>query len=412
MNILFIHQAFPGQFMHLSESLASDPANRVVALHLRHDLPPLPSIQTIFSGSAIQRGVTPGLEPWLAEIEMQSIRAEATLQTAMELRATGFMPDLICAHPGWGEALYIQEVWPDARLLCYFEYFYQPRAPEFGFDPEFPMLPGVSYRTRLKNFTNLQALEACDAGICPTEFQFSPYPAAYKNKIYVIHDGIDTDTVVPNHAMHIQLGDERCTKLTRQDEVITFVSRNLEPYRGWHIFARALPEILARRPAAHVLIVGGDGVSYGRRPTDGVSYKQKYLSEVLDSIDIQRVHFLDIIPYESFLAVLQISSVHVYLTFPFVLSWSMLEAMSAEALVVGSRTAPVTEVIRHGENGLLVDFFSPAELAATVSEVLDHPDRMQAVRSRARQTIIERYDLKRHCLPQQLELIQNLVAKK
>ena len=213
------------------------------------------------------------------------------------------MPDVICAHPGWGEALFVKEVWPEARLLCIFEYYYHARGQDVGFDPEFPAAPADACRLRLKNINNLLALEACDAGLSPTAYQRAVHPAEFRHKISVIHDGIDTAVLMPNPAVTLTLEDSGLL-LTRRDEVITFVNRNLEPYRGWHTFARALPEMLARRPQAHVLIVGGDEVSYGSPQADGVSYKQRYLAEVLDRLDRKRVHFLGRIPYATFLAVL------------------------------------------------------------------------------------------------------------
>ncbi len=223
----------------------------------------------------------------------------------------------------------------------------------------------------------------------------------------MIHDGIDTVKVKPDATVKMQLARDNLT-LTVRDEVITFVSRNLEPCRGYHQFMRALPEIMARRPQTHVVIVGGDEVSYSAPPAGGQTYRQQFLEEVKDRIDVSRIHFLGKIPYSDFIRVLQLSSVHVYLTYPFVLSWSMLEAMAAQALVVGSATAPVTEVIRHGENGLLVDFFSSEELVNAVCEVLDHPDRMLEIRRQARRTILERFDLRSVCLPRQVELIERL----
>lgn len=405
MNILFIHQNFPGQYKHLAPALAADPANRVVAMHMQSQPTPVAGVTSICS--RVQRGNTPDIHPWLQETEAKVIRGDASLQTALNLKNQGFKPDIICAHPGWGESLFVKDVWPEARLLCFFEFYYHAVGQDVDFDPEFPPTPEEPYRLRLKNINNLLALEACDAGLSPTEYQKHLHPCEFQYKIKVVHDGIDTDQVVPNPTVSVTLNSTGLT-LTRQDEVVTFVNRNLEPCRGWHIFARALPEILARRPKAHILIIGGDDVSYGRRPTDGISYKQRYLTEVVDRLDMQRVHFLGRISYTAFLAVLQVSSAHVYLTYPFVLSWSMLEAMSSEALVIGSRTTPVEEVIRHGDNGLLVDFFSPAEVAATVDEVFRHPDRMQAIRKQARRTVVERYDLRRVCLPQQLALVQSL----
>ena len=210
--------------------------------------------------------------------------------------------------------------------------------------------------------------------------------------------------------MRVTVGQRQGGTLTlgRDDEVITFVNRNLEPYRGWHVFARTLPEILRRRPKAQVLIVGGDEVSYGAKPKDGISFRQRYWEEVADRVDASRVHFLGKLPYAQFTRVLQVSGAHVYLTYPFVLSWSTLEAMSLGALVIGSRTPPVDEVIRDGENGLLVDFFDQKGIADAVDRVFEHPDRMQALRDAARRTAVERYDLKRVCLPRQLEIIEGL----
>ena len=365
----------------------------------------MPGITTM--ASTVSRGNSPTIHPWLQETETKVIRGEASWRTARKLRDSGFVPDIICAHPGWGESLFVKDVWPEAKLLCFFEFYYHARGNDVGFDPEFPTSEEDTCRIRLKNINNLLALEACDAGLSPTAYQRAVHPARFHDKIRVIRDGVDTDIVVPNPAVTITI-NESGKVLTRHDQVITFVNRNLEPYRGWHIFARALPGLLEQLPKAHILIVGGDDVSYGSRPADGVSYKQRYLTEIGDRIDPARVHFLGSIPYHAFLAVLQLSSAHIYLTYPFVLSWSMLEAMSCGALVIGSKTAPVEEVIRHGENGLLVDFFSPAAIVDAAVEVFLHPDRMQAIRENARRTVVGQYDLKRVCLPQQLNLIYEL----
>jgi glycosyltransferase involved in cell wall biosynthesis len=262
-------------------------------------------------------------------------------------------------------------------------------------------------RIRAKNASQLLALEQADYGVSPTQWQWSTFPSVYQDKISVIHDGIDTALAMPNPNAMLQFARDNLT-LTVQDEVITFVSRNLEPCRGFHRFMRALPEIMARRPHAHVVIVGGDEVSYSVPPAAGQTYRQLFLEEVKDRIDLRRIHFLGQVPYEDFIRVLQVSSVHVYLTYPFVLSWSMLEAMAAQALVVGSSTAPVTEVIRHEENGLLVDFFSSEDLVNAVCSVLEHPDCMLEVRRRARRTIVERFDLRTVCLPRQIEMIETL----
>ena len=256
-------------------------------------------------------------------------------------------------------------------------------------------------RIRTRNALHLLNLQTCDAGVSPTRWQKSLHPAGYHRKLAVIHEGIDTQLIAPNPEQAFTLPNG--TVLTKQDEVITYVARNLEPYRGFHQFMRAVPQICARRPKAHILIVGGDDVSYGARTPDGKTWREHMLGEV--SVDPSRVHFLGRLPYAYYLRLLQVSSAHVYLTVPFVLSWSMLEAMSAGCLVVGSNTAPVQEVIEHGKNGLLVDFFSPGEIAEAVTQVLDHPDRMQALRDAARQTIIERYEVR-----QSLRAYGNLIG--
>lgn len=226
-----------------------------------------------------------------------------------------------------------------------------------------------------------------------------------------MHEGIDTALAAPDPGAFVTL-KRQGIRLTRKDEVITYVARNLEPYRGFHVFMRSVPLILARRPKARILIVGGDEVSYGARLPAGQTFRAKLLAELSSKLDLERVHFLGRIPYGAYLKVLQISSAHVYLTYPFVLSWSLLEAMSVGCAVVGSGTPPVEEVLRHGDNGLLIDFFSPERIAESVQAVLEHPDRMQRLRERARQTVLDRYDLKAICLPRQLEIIDALLQHK
>ncbi|MFP4398093.1 MAG: glycosyltransferase, partial [Desulfonatronovibrio sp.] len=263
-------------------------------------------------------------------------------------------------------------------------------------------------RLRLKNAHNLISLDAADKGISPTFWQRSQYPSEYLSKIEVIFDGINTETACPENKASIYLKRDNLT-LTRDSEVITFVARNMEPYRGIHIFLRALPEILNKRPKARVVILGGDEVSYGQKPPSGKTYRSMFLEEVRDSLDMDRVHFVGRVPYNVYLDVLKVSSVHVYLTYPFVLSWSMLEAMSTQCIVTGSDTAPVREVIEHEKNGLLVDFFDVKGLAGKVIDVLAHRKEYDEIRKAARQTIKEKYDLKNICLPAQLKLIKSLV---
>lgn len=401
MKILFVHQNFPGQYLHLARHLARQPEHQVVFITQRREVD-LPGVRKVVYQP--HRAVSPGQHRYLREVEAGVLNAQAVARAALALKRSGFVPEVMLGHNGWGEIWYLKEVFPHTPLLGYFEFFYRLHGADVGFDPAEPASFDSAARLRTKNAGNLLGLEVADAGQCPSVWQKSTYPAIYQPRLQVVHEGIDTDIVVPDRTARLRLpGSSR--ELAAGDEVITYVARNLEPYRGFPSFMRSLPAILSARPAAQVVIVGGDEVSYGARLPGGHSYRQQLLDELGDALDIDRVHFLGKVPYPVFLKVLQISRVHVYLTYPFVLSWSMLEAMAAECLVVGSRTAPVEEVIRDGENGLLVDFFRPSEIAGRVIDVLGEAKGFNVQRANARQTIIEAYDLKRICLPRQLALI-------
>ncbi len=409
MNILFVHQNFPGQYRNLAPILAAE-GHAVVAIGEETNVQRLGSVPNIrIVAYPKPQGASPQTHHYLRDFEAAVRRGQAVARAAISLHQSGFRPDVIYAHPGWGEALYLKDVFPDTPLLCFCEFYYRATGSDVGFDPEYPAQFDDHLRVRTKNTTHLLSLIATDWAISPTHWQARQFPPELQAKLSVIHDGIDTQHVTANPAIQLTLSRDALT-LTRRDEVITFVNRNMEPYRGFHCFMRALPAILQRRPNAHILIVGGDEVSYGKRLPEGQSYRQLLLHEVGARLDMRRVHFLGRIPYNQFLAVLQISSAHVYLTYPFVLSWSMLEAMAAECLVIGSRTPPVEEVIRDGENGLLVDFFAADELVETLDRVLTTPQAFQAVRQQARQTILEQYDLRTVCLPRQRQLIELLAS--
>lgn len=402
MNILFIHQNFPGQFRHLAGHLATNPQHRVMAICQPHAprLPLVPNTITYQPARKLRRDA----HPYLRSMEEGVLNGQAVAKVLLQLKKAAFIPDIVIAHPGWGEALYVKDVFPDIALLSFFEFYYHADGADANFDPEYPLTLDGYARIRTRNALHLLNLTACDAGVSPMHWQKSLHPAAFHSHISVIHEGIDTDLVAPDPQQVFTLPNGKV--LTKRDEVVTYVARNLEPYRGFHQFMRAVEEICRRRPEAEIVIVGGDDVSYGQRLPAGQTYRQKLLQEV--SIDPMRVHFLGRIPYERYLALLQVSSAHVYLTVPFVLSWSMLEAMAAGCLVIGSDTAPVREVIEHGKNGWLVDFFSPKQMAEYVDKVFDHPDRMQSIRQAARQTIAGRYDVRRSLRDYQL-VIESLV---
>ncbi len=409
MRILFIHQNFPGQFKHLAPVLASDPNNEVVAFTMQKNAPEnWQGVRMI--GYSATRGTTANVHPWVSDFETKVIRGEACFRAALELRDSGFTPDLIIAHSGWGESLFLKDVWADTKLAIYCEFFYHPHGTDVNFDPEFLNTdPTNDCRLRLKNTNNLLHFDIADAGISPTYWQASTFPEPFRSHIAVIHDGIDTDAVAPNPnvTLTLNVNGGGVVKLTRDDEIITFVNRNLEPYRGYHTFMRALPDIMRRRPNARILIVGADGVSYGAKAPDDQKWKDIFLNEVIEELDMSRIHFLGHIDYSHFIPLLQLSRIHVYLTYPFVLSWSLLEAMSVGCCIVASNTQPLHEAIRHNDTGRLVDFFDKKELADNVCELLDLPDERARLGKNAREFAQATYDLNTICLPRQLAWVQS-----
>ena len=348
--------------------------------------------------------VRPGLA---GHFEECARRGAAAARAMAELKRDGFVPDAVLAHPGWGEAMFVKDVFPDARLIVQAEHYYDPASADVGFDPEFPRDAannGFSLRTR--NAAMLVSFAAADVLVAPTRWQASRFPDILQTRIRVMHEGIDTRVAAPDPSASIALARDGLI-LRVGDEVVTFINRNLEPYRGFHVFMRALPDILHARPNARAVIVGGDDVSYGSRSPTGRSWRSILLDETRDRLPMDRVHFVRRISHALLMKVLQISAVHVYLTYPFVLSWSMLEAMSAGAFVIGSRTAPVEEAIADGDNGRLVGFFDRDALASATIGALAEPGRLRPIRAAARRTVIERYDFETRCLPAWTRLIDH-----
>lgn len=404
VNILFLHQNFPGQFGYLALALAADPGNRVVAMGrgqagsvagvrmIRYSDPPAPP---------------PATHNYLRRVDSAVRHGQQVVREAVALKREGFDPALVIAHPAWGEALFVKDVWPRASLLVYAEHYYRSTGADIGFDPAHPPSLDVICRARVRNAQVLLSLEAADAAISPTKWQRSLHPRAFHSMIRTIFDGIDTARVCPDPTARFTLDDGRT--LTCDDEVLTYVARNLEPIRGFPSLIRALPAILDARPAARAVIVGGDGVSYGDKPENAACWREAMLVEVPLGRLADRIHFTGPLPYARYLNLLQVSSAHLYLTYPFVLSWSCLEAMAAGCLLVASNTAPVTEVVRDGGNGFLVPFFDTAAIAARVVEALAMGRGADRLRAAARRTIVEGYALP-DCLRRQFALIASLTG--
>ncbi len=410
-RILFIHQNFPGQFRHLAPALVRT-GHEVRALHMRAQVPDSWLGVSCHLYQPVQ-GPVPGQHPWLQDMQSKVLRGQGCLAAMRALHAQGFEPDLVIAHIGWGEALFVREAWPRTRLAVYAEFFYRLEGADVNFDPEFASVgPEAMARLRLRNAPQLLQLETADAVIAPTRWQAQTYPQPWRDRIDVIHEGVSTALLRPDPAVRWTVPGLGLT-LGRGDEVVTFVSRHLEPYRGFHSFMRSLPEMLAARPNARVLVVGAEGVSYGAPPPDGRSWQQIYADEVrprMTQAQWDRVHFLGRIPYNDFRAVLALSTVHVYLTYPFVLSWSLLEAMSMGCAIVASRTGPVCEVIEHDRQGRLVDFFDPRGLAAEVVRLLADSGERSRLGAAARERAVAHYDLEKVCLPQQEAWVRHLLG--
>lgn len=474
MKILLIHQNFPGQYLHLAQHLRNIGGHEIVGLGEAKNIKARGVIKGITTiGYPTPEGAGAKTHPYLHTTESSIRRGQAVARSMLDLKKKGFIPDVVCVHPGWGEGLFVRDVFPDAAIQAFCEFYFRAGEADLEFDPEFPEPPSRMYSISFLNMPQIMTLINANACLSPTHWQASRYPEFLQNKMDIVHDGVDTEFMQPEPDAELALiplqtpgesrifgynlpntlpslmrpqgkqeetqrkkdehadtnqckpGNITCTLelkegelpasnhivLTRRDKVITYIGRNLEPYRGFHIFMRALPEIQRLHPDAHVIIVGRDGVSYSPKLADGQTYKARYLKELEGKLDLSRIHFVGRIPYPALRAMYCVSTAHVYLTYPFVLSWSMLEAMSCESLVVGSRTEPVEEVITHGKNSLLVDFFDKDGLVSALDDVLKAPHKYESMRRQARKTVTQRYELK-DCLTQQVEIIQDLADGK
>jgi glycosyltransferase involved in cell wall biosynthesis len=419
LDVLFLHPNFPGQFKLLAQALAAQPEMHVYALGDRSWMSRTDHLGITVWAYDPPDGAADGVHAYLRGADAAVRRGQTVARFLMEQKQKGFEPDVIYAHPGWGDALYVKDIFPDAKVISLLEYFYQPRGADVGFDKEFPLGLDDIFRVRTLNFVQHMALESSDIYICPTAWQKSRYPQRYQSDITLIHEGIDTTQFEPDPAAQLNIAETTWTAggqtittpavtLRKGDEVLTYVSRSLEPYRGFHMFMRSLPDILRSRPHCHVVIVGKLQAHYGPTPRRGGSWRDVLMAEIAPQLSpgmFERIHFLGPVPYARYLQVLQVSRVHVYLTYPFILSWSLLEAMAMGCLVVASQTAPVEEVIKEGHNGLLVPFQWPQVLSGQVIDAMAHPDRYAHLPAMARKTVRERFDFSTTVLPRHLQLL-------
>ena len=409
MKFLFVHQNMPGQYRELITWLAERPeGHEIYFLTQRNDIH-LPGVTTV----TYKAHHAPATDAYGLSKDWETAAGTgigAALAARQLQGERGWTPDIIIGHTGWGELLFMKEVWPDVPVIGFFEYFYRTSGGLVGFDPENPPNDQAGFFAKARNTVPYASIESVDLGHAPTYWQRDRFPDSFHDRMYVCHDGIRTDRLQPDPGASIALG-RLDRPLTREDEVITYIARNMERARGFHIMMRALPKILKERPKARILMIGGNETSYGAESTHPGGLRGEMEAELGDQVDWSRVHFLGRIPYDSLCDIIRLSRCHIYLTMPFVLSWSLLEAMSMQATVVAADVAPVREAVTHGETGMLVDFFNPEALADQVVDVLARPDAYAHLGPKARAHVVETYDFLTRCLPEHIAQINALVPE-
>jgi glycosyltransferase involved in cell wall biosynthesis len=378
VKYLFVHQNFPGQFVHIVRHLVASGRHDVVFI-CEPNSNSIPGVRRV----SYQGPERPGLPTHAdaRDFAAAMARAEAVSRAAQQVRQLGFTPDIIIGHHGWGELLNLQDVWPGVPLLGYHEFYYALDGLDVGFDPEFPVGVDSFANIRAKNAVNLLALTNPGVGQTPTQFQLDTYPAWARPSIHLLREGVDLDICRPSHTRP-RLAKIGGVEIAADDRLVTYVARDLEPYRGFHIMMRAIPGILRARPDVRVVMVGADGVSYGARLSQG-TWREHLMRELRGQFDPARIHFPGKLDHSSYVRLLQRSDAHVYLTYPFVASWSLREAMACGCALVCSDTAPVREFVTHGETGMLTPFLDPGALADRVVETLEGGPEVTAMRRRA-----------------------------
>jgi len=404
MKILLIHPKFPGQFRHIASFLGRQGHHEIVFISG-------PTDRTISGVKNAQFKFSPPLSktihPYLRTFEKAVFRGQAVWEVCNTLKIQGFQPDIIVSHVGWGDALFVKDLFGDVPLLGYFEFFYRPFGADIHFYPDEPVKPDVLAQIRINNANNLLNLEGVDWGISPTFWQKNLHPKVYQDKITVLHEGIDLIQITPEKTKPFLLPNG--LTLSQSDEVLTYIAQKLEPYRGFEEFLTSLVLVLKKRPNCQVIILGEEGVLYGKKHPDGFSLKDHLIGKL--HLDLSRIHFLGIVEHQTMLDILGISTVHVYLTIPFVLSWSLIEAMAKGCLIIASDVAPVQEIITHPKNGLLVDMRDPGALSQMIIETLSKAHQSAGIRNNARKTVEERFD-QRKILPLYDALISELADGK
>ncbi|QRM56742.1 glycosyltransferase family 4 protein [Sinorhizobium sp. BG8] len=405
MHVAFVHRRGFGQFAALANQLLQT-GNEVSLITETIDQK-IPSVRVIRHRAEPGPRANPHMARHMGIPDHHTRIGHRVAETLDVMARQGLVPDVVVGHIGWGSMMFLKDVLPQVPTLGYCEFFYRSEGADIGFSPDDQPDLETRKRLRLRNIAQLLTLDAIEAGISPTHWQRSLYPADAQERISVCHEGVDTARFRPDPTASVKLPDGRVLS-AGGSPIVTFAARDLEPYRGFPQALEAAAKVVRQRPDALFVFVGGDGTSYGVPPPGGGPWKDHLLA----SLDIpqENIVFTGVVPHSVLRQLFQISSAHLYLTYPFVLSWSVLEAMACGALIIGSGTAPVQEVIRAGRNGLLVPFFDTDALAEAILGALKSPESHLAMRAAARRTVERRFRLA-ECLDRQQGIIEKLAGK-
>lgn len=383
MKILFVHQNYPAQFGAFASFLGAM-GWEVGFVTAAEDVRPLPHM-TVYKMTP-HRAPAQGVHRFARGLEKAMINGQAFANAAIGIRNQGFSPDVVVAHSGWGSGTFAKAVWPNCKYVSYVEWYY--RYPPLDSVRETAANDSADARAMAlaRNAPSLLDMAECDLLFCPTHFQAAQFPPEYRDKLVVMHDGVDTHLHRPDDRALPPLGDKA---LPEDAEIITYATRGMEPHRGFPEFMRALAQLQRARPRLHAVIGGEDRVSYGPQLPDGDTWKTRMLDEL--DLDLSRIHWTGSLPQHRYIQLLQSTDVHVYLTVPFVLSWSLIEAMAIGCPIVASKVKPVEEAMTDGETGCLVDHKNTDALANAISSLLDNPLKRKEFGLNARQAAIRRF---------------------
>lgn len=405
MKILFIHPNFPGQFKNLAAHFGADKNNEVIFICRIPNQLQIPGVRKIIAApAAFKKKAT--THQYLQEFESGVYRAQNMWRVLRQIKNKGFIPDVIYAHSGWGDGMFIKDLYPESKYISYMEFYYHSQGADVGFNKDIPVSEDLIAKTRVRNSINLISLVSADWLISPTKWQANLHPSDFYHKLSVIHEGIDTNKIKPGwptENLYRELG------IPESAEIITHIERNFEPYRGFEQTMQAIEILCQKRPKAHFIMIGGDEVSYSAKLPGQETYREHIMKKVM--VDKSRIHWLGKVPYSKYLEVLSASHAHIYLTYPFVLSWSFLEAMAMECAIVASNTQPVLEVAKDNQHVLFVDFFDSNQIADKVIELLEDRKKAKLIGQNARKHILKHYSLD-VILPKYVKIIKSIVAGK